>query len=63
MILILSNGTRIKVHPNVAKSIAKSLMEGDAKQWQCHFDGADQTILDIINLKEVAAICREEDIV
>lgn len=38
-------------------------MEGDAKQWQCHLDGADQTILDIINLKEVAAICKEEDII
>lgn len=62
MIVILNNGTRIKIHENIAISIAKSLMAGEAKQWQCHIEAADQKLINIINLKEVATICKEEDI-
>jgi len=61
MIVILNNGTRIKISNEQAQAILRQLVSDDARQWQCQFAGL--TIISGFNLKQVSAICAEEDII
>lgn len=64
MIVILNNGTKIKVKKEFAQSVMQGIIKtpGGPKQWQCFLD-TDNNAISGFNLQEVAAICDEEDIV
>ncbi len=66
MIVILNNGTRIKIPKESVQTIFKALLESrdNAQRWHCFIssiDGSDQ--LRGFNMQQVAAICQEEDII
>lgn len=63
MIVILNNGTRISLPREAVQDIMQKLAKGEATQWQCQIDTSNSEITSIINLKQVAAICRPDDIV
>ena len=63
MIVILNNGSRINIPKDAVQSILQTLLSGEVKQWQCQIDASNKEITSILNLKEVSAICHEEDIV
>lgn len=60
--IVINNGTRISIPKEGVQSISKALMAGEVKQWQCQIDGRNKEISNIINLKEVSAICLPGDI-
>lgn len=62
MVVILNNGTRIKIDTEGAQAIAQNLLSEKAMQWQCQLNTGDKNIIHLFNLKEVSAICREEDV-
>lgn len=62
MIVILNNGTWISIPKEAVQDLVQKLVKGDATQWQCQIDTSNNEITSIINLKDVSAICREEDI-
>lgn len=62
MIVILNNGTRISLPHEAVQSIQRSLMTESVTQWQCQIDISSSRITSIVNLKEVSAICEEDDI-
>lgn len=64
MIVILNNGTRIRVVNEMAQAICKNILkaEGGPRQWQWQLD-ANQNGVAGFNLNQVSAICPEEDIV
>lgn len=63
MIVILNNGSRIKIEKNVAQNIIQNMIKGDVKNWQLQVDGQNSMApVSALNLNQVAAICAEEDI-
>jgi predicted methyltransferase len=62
MIIILNNGTKIRVYDDFVQQVIKKILAGDAKNWQIQLD-TQNTGLSGFNLSQVAAICKEEDIV
>ncbi len=62
MIVILNNGTRIRVPKEAVQNIMQKLASEEATQWQCQIDASNMEITSIFNLKDVSAICKEEDI-
>lgn len=62
MIVILNNGTRIKVNQETVQVILGNILSSEgAKQWQSTSNGKG-IYLAAFNLKEIAAICPENDI-
>jgi hypothetical protein len=63
MIVILNNGTRIKIADAMAQAVCKNLLnaEGGARQWQWQLDGSNNGVAGF-NLHQVSAICEEEDV-
>lgn len=62
MIVILNNGTRIKINKETAQAIFRQLMSEDVRQWQCQFAPGEENATSGFNLRQVSAICAEEDI-
>ena len=64
MIVILTNGTRIKIPKQTAQAIMQGLLKTPRanQDWQCILD-TDKNQTSGFNLMYVAAICSEEDIV
>lgn len=62
MIVILNNGTRIAIPKDAVQSIMQKLAKGEATQWQVQIDLTNSEITSILNLKDVSAIVKEEDI-
>lgn len=64
MIVILNNGTRIKISHETAQGILKRLLSGEAKQWQIMLDSQNKNSpINGYNLSQISAICSDEDIV
>lgn len=62
MIVILNNGTRIKVDQETVQAIFGNILGSEgAKQWQTISNGKGLYLMGF-NLKDVSAICKEEDI-
>lgn len=64
MIVILNNGTRIKIPNETAQSIFQGLLksQADAQKWHCVMNiGTNQ--FSGFNLLQVSAICPEEDVI
>ncbi len=64
MIVILNNGTRIKISKESAHEIFKVLLKSrdGAERWHCMADTVSDQ-LTAFNMLSVSAICAEEDIV
>lgn len=63
MIVILNNGTRIKISHETAQGILKRILSGEAKQWQIMLDAQNKNNpINGFNLSQVSAICDEEDL-
>ncbi len=63
MIVILTNGTRIKIPKETAQAIMQALLKTPraSHDWQCILD-TEKNETSGFNLMYVAAICSEEDI-
>lgn len=63
MIIILNNGTRVKVNKDTVQAIFKNILGGEAKLWQIQFDGSNSNaVLSGFNLSQVSGVCAEEDV-
>jgi hypothetical protein len=64
MIVILNNGTQIRIPNEMVQAICKAMLtsESGARQWQWQLD-TNNIGTAAFNLNQVSAICREEDIV
>jgi hypothetical protein len=63
MIVILNNGTRIKISAETAQAIVQELLKSKeaADKWHCVMDTQKNQVSGF-NLREAAAICSEEEI-
>lgn len=62
MIVILNNGTRIKIRKEMAQAIGQNILkDGGANKFQVELD-PDRMVMRIFNLFDISAICEEEDI-
>lgn len=64
MIVILNNGTRIKISVETAQAILQELLKSNqaAEKWHCVMD-TEKNQVSGFNLRQAAAICSEEAIV
>lgn len=63
MIVILNNGTRIKISAETAQAILQELLKSNqaAEKWHCVMD-TEKNQVSGFNLRQAAAICSEEEI-
>lgn len=63
MIVILNNGTRIKISNEMVQAIGKNILsEKGANKWQVELSSSTNTMR-IFNLQDISVICEENDIV